>query len=176
VTLREIARALGGEVVGGQAIVPGPGHHPRDRSLSIRSSASASNGFLAFSFAGDDWRACRDYVGERLGLRDGSKRNRAPAPRPSSKAASDGGEASRLKLALDIFAEAVDAHETLVEEYLRAASLSFRPAPTSSGSIPAARSAASAFRAWSRYSATTSPTSRSGFSARGFRPAAGLAG
>ena len=129
-SLRAIARALGGEVSGGQAVVPGPGHSRRDRSLSIRLSASAPEGFLAFSHAGDDWRACRDYVGERLGLpRDGSTRNRAPSqtPRPSSKATSGGGEAERLKLALDIFARAVDAHATPVETYLNARKLKLPP-------------------------------------------------
>jgi hypothetical protein len=32
--VRTIARAMGGQVVGGKALVPGPGYSPRDRSLS----------------------------------------------------------------------------------------------------------------------------------------------
>ena len=47
---------------------PGPGHGPRDRSLSVRLSATAPHGFIAFSHGGDDWRACRDYAIERLNL------------------------------------------------------------------------------------------------------------
>ena len=39
--LRGIARALGGEVAGAQVLAPGPGHGPRDRSLSVRLCASA---------------------------------------------------------------------------------------------------------------------------------------
>ena len=60
-SLRAIARLLGGEICGGQALVPGPGHSPRDRSLSIRLSPSAPpGGSIVHSHAGDDWQVCRD--------------------------------------------------------------------------------------------------------------------
>ena len=68
IDLRSIARALGGEVSGQQVLAPGPGHTPRDRSLAVSLSHTAPDGFVAFSHAGDDWRECRDYVRERLGL------------------------------------------------------------------------------------------------------------
>jgi hypothetical protein len=57
--LRFLAHVLGGEVGGGQVSCPGPGHGPRGRSLSVRHSATALDGFIAFSHAGDDWRVCR---------------------------------------------------------------------------------------------------------------------
>jgi len=76
-TLRAIARALGGEVSGAEVIAPGPGHSKADRSLSIRLSASSPDGFVAHSFAGDDWRDCRDYVRDRLGLPREVKQQRA---------------------------------------------------------------------------------------------------
>jgi putative DNA primase/helicase len=63
-----IARAMGGEAHGNQALVPGPGHTRKDRSLSIKPDASAPGGFLVQSFAGDDPLRCKDYVRERLGL------------------------------------------------------------------------------------------------------------
>lgn len=66
--LRTLARALGGEVVGHQVLAPGPGHSPADRSMSVRLDAQAPNGFLAFSHAGDDWKACRDHVKRLLGM------------------------------------------------------------------------------------------------------------
>ena len=66
--LRTIARLLDGEVSGSQVLAPGPGHGRRDRSLSVRLSPTAPDGVLAFSHARDDWRVCRDYVRERLGL------------------------------------------------------------------------------------------------------------
>jgi hypothetical protein len=66
--LRSIARALGGEVSGRQVLAPGPGHSPRDRSLSIRIESGAPSGFVVFSHCGDDPIVCKDYVRERLGL------------------------------------------------------------------------------------------------------------
>ena len=35
-TLQSWARALGGEVSGGQVLCPGPGHSAKDRSLSVK--------------------------------------------------------------------------------------------------------------------------------------------
>src|SRR5262245_59923734 len=67
-TPQQIARALGGDVCGNQVLVPGPGHSPKDRSLSIRLIESAPNGFLLYSFAGDDPIVCKDYLSEKLGL------------------------------------------------------------------------------------------------------------
>jgi putative DNA primase/helicase len=66
--LREIARLLGGTVSGSQVLAPGPGHSRRDRSVSVMLSPSAPEGFVVASFAGDDFRLCRDYVRERLGI------------------------------------------------------------------------------------------------------------
>ncbi len=87
--LRAIARALRGDAIGGQVLAPGPGHGPRDRSLSVTLSAASPDGFVCHSFAGDDWRACRDHVRNRLRLpRDGWKREqlRTPSPKPPNKA------------------------------------------------------------------------------------------
>jgi putative DNA primase/helicase len=62
---REIALALGGDVVSfNRVAAPGPGHSPKDRSLSILITGSD---FIVHSFAGDDWRVCKDYVRSRLG-------------------------------------------------------------------------------------------------------------
>jgi putative DNA primase/helicase len=77
-SLRELARALGGEVSNGQVLCPGPGHSIRDRSLSLRLSATAPDGFIAFSHAGDPWDACRDYVCRRLGVTWSPPRTRSP--------------------------------------------------------------------------------------------------
>ena len=64
-TASMVAQALGGEVVCfNRVAAPGPGHSPKDRSLSILITGSD---FIVHSFAGDDWRVCRDYVRSRLG-------------------------------------------------------------------------------------------------------------
>jgi putative DNA primase/helicase len=81
--LRQLATILGGTVVGGQVICPGPGHSPRDRSLAVTPSAAAPDGFIVHSFAGDDWRLCRDHVAAYLGH---ARRERKPAPGRSAAA------------------------------------------------------------------------------------------
>jgi RecA-family ATPase len=62
------AHLLGGELNGDQISAPGPGHSTADRSLSVRIDASAPDGFVVHSFAGDDPIACRDYVRDKLKL------------------------------------------------------------------------------------------------------------
>lgn len=68
ISLQQIARALNGEVRGEQVLAPGPNHSPQDRSLSVKLSNNADGGFICKSFAGDDWRTCKDHILERLGL------------------------------------------------------------------------------------------------------------
>jgi RecA-family ATPase len=66
--LQTLARALGGEVTGGQVRAPGPGHSAADRSLSVKLDSSASDGFIVNSFANDDPIVCKDYIREKIGL------------------------------------------------------------------------------------------------------------
>ena len=66
--IKRIAELLGGEVRGDHVHAPGPGHSTGDRSLSVLLDASAPEGFVVNSFAGDDALRCRDYVRDRLGL------------------------------------------------------------------------------------------------------------
>jgi putative DNA primase/helicase len=122
VDLRSVARALGGDVVGRQVVAPGPGHSTKDRSLSVTISATAPDGFLAFSHASDDFASCRDHVKLALGLPThrpsrptGTPRAlRAPQPRR------DAGDsaATRTSDALKVWSEGVDPRGTLTEIYL----------------------------------------------------------
>ena len=66
--LHHIAKALGGEVRNGEILAPGPGHSPADRSLSIKPSSTAPDGFVVNSFASDDPIKCRDYVRAAAGI------------------------------------------------------------------------------------------------------------
>jgi hypothetical protein len=66
--LKWVAGTLGGEIISGQVICPGPGHSARDRSLAVRLDKDAPDGFVVHSFAGDDPIECRDHVRKRLGL------------------------------------------------------------------------------------------------------------
>jgi hypothetical protein len=80
------ARALGGDVNGRSVTCPGPGHSPRDRSLSVTPEPSAANGFLVHSFAGDDPIVCLDYVRARLGLPAFTPQGGAPPRKPAADA------------------------------------------------------------------------------------------
>jgi KaiC/GvpD/RAD55 family RecA-like ATPase len=72
---RTIARVMGGDVNGDGALVPGPGHSTRDRSLSVKPDPAAPDGFLVHSFAGDGFADCRDYVKDRLAIAEARKPN-----------------------------------------------------------------------------------------------------
>ncbi|MGH6800711.1 MAG: hypothetical protein ACRECZ_04720, partial [Methylocella sp.] len=67
-SLAALARALGGQVNGTQVLAPGPGHSATDRSLSVKLSRTAPDGFVVNSFAGDDPIVCRDHVLSKGGL------------------------------------------------------------------------------------------------------------
>lgn len=130
--LHHAARALGGEVNGpGRILCPGPGHSPSDRSLSVRFDGGD---FTVHSFAGDDWRACKDYVRERLGFQkwepgDGrDRRISSDRVRDWDRGAVDdeaGGRARseddliRIRRARELWEEAGDPRGTLAETYLR---------------------------------------------------------
>jgi hypothetical protein len=133
--IRIIARALGGEKTGRYtANVPGPGHGPGDRSLSIKLDARAPGGFVVHSFADDDPIKCRDYVRSRLGLgpwAPGADR----APLVVAQPGADQDRERLKRLALRIWNEATDPQGTIVERYLgehRGLSL---PAEEACGSI-----------------------------------------
>jgi hypothetical protein len=121
-SLDEIARALGGEVFdsethGPQVLAPGPGHSRADRSLSVRLSASSPDGFLVHSFAGDDFKYCRDYVKSILGMSQFEPHTREPKP------AIVGDDKSRIERAREIWRASAEPRGTIVEAYLRSRAL-----------------------------------------------------
>ena len=60
-TARSLTKAYGGRWCGGYGLVPGPGHSPHDRSLKVWDDRDGR--VFVHSFAGDDWRDCRAYLG-----------------------------------------------------------------------------------------------------------------
>ena len=134
IDLRAAARALGGDVIGRDAVAaPGPGHSPRDRSLTVKFAAHAPDGFVAYSHCGDDWRDCRDHVRARLGLPpwqpgDGQDRHVPPSQvkefdRSATDAEGERRERSaddvfRIKRACAVWDAGVDPRGTLAEAYL----------------------------------------------------------
>ncbi|MCC0808060.1 virulence-associated protein E [Methylobacterium sp. W2] len=128
-TLIEIARAVpGGKVSGNQVLAPGPGHSHKDKSLSIRLSAGP-DGFVVYSHAGDDFRDCRDYVADALGLSSDRWRAGSHAPDPEAMAArrraqeearqaEEAETAARQRRALAIWNASQSPAGTIVEAYL----------------------------------------------------------
>ena len=135
IDLRAAARALGGDVIGRDAVAaPGPGHSPRDRSLTVKFDPRAPDGFLVYSHCDDDWRDCRDHVRARLGLPpwqpgDGQDRRVPPSQvkefdRSATDAEGERRERSaedliRINRAREIWDGGVCPRATLAELYLR---------------------------------------------------------
>jgi putative DNA primase/helicase len=120
--LRELARLLGGDVSGSQVLAPGPGHSRRDRSVSVMLSPSAPDGFVVTSFAGDDWRECRDHVRERLGLcrwTGPGRQAKACRRSPVLQGAGDSQDARGLVRAADYVRKMRPVRGTPGERYLR---------------------------------------------------------
>src|SRR6516225_5669590 len=63
-SLQQLAAALGGKFSGDQVLAPGPGHSAGDLSMAVKPTA---DGYTVHSHAGDDWKACRDHIDERIG-------------------------------------------------------------------------------------------------------------
>jgi putative DNA primase/helicase len=117
--LRSWARALGGEASGNGVICPGPGHSARDRSLSVTPSATAPDGFMVYSHAGDDWQACRDYVRGKLGLSPFLPRQAPKVVPQRERKPVEETPANNREPALRLWREAFEPRGTLVEAYLR---------------------------------------------------------
>ena len=123
--LRAIARALGGEVCGGQVRAPGPGHSRSDRSLSIKLSASSPVGFLVHSFAGDPWQDCADHACQLLGIErpDALRPPTEPYRRPAAARREDGRPREKTAHALSVWAASTDPRGSIVQRYLNSREL-----------------------------------------------------
>lgn len=122
---RAVAHALGGNVSGCRVIAPGPGHSRLDRSLAIKIEPNAPDGFVCHSFAGDDWRECRDHVCQAIQVGTWERPRRRSLPRcpTRSTALADDGSSDRTALALHLWNEARDPRDTNVVVYFAARGL-----------------------------------------------------
>ena len=112
--LAAIVRALGGDLYadGGRANVPGPGHSPADRSVSLMLSDGR---VIAHSFAGDGWRpVLEDLIDRGLIDRDGRLIGAGVVSAAS-------GPSARVRRAIvqGLWAEGRPITGTLSETYLR---------------------------------------------------------
>jgi hypothetical protein len=120
IDIKTAARLLGGEARGNKIICPGPGHSKRDRSLSVTFLPDGS--FLTNSFAGDDFRDCRDHVKTRLGLHDDSPQRIIA---PAAVAVSSGSTVARIRMLKRLWDSCVPIAGTLGERYLASRGLSY---------------------------------------------------
>jgi putative DNA primase/helicase len=115
VDLHSLARRLGGQVRRNQILAPAQGHSHKDRSLSVRFSPHAPDGFLVHCFGAGDPMAEKDRIREILGLRR-SQQN--PCPALQSPACERDNQKQTAR-ALAIWQQSQDPHGTPVETYLR---------------------------------------------------------
>ena len=109
IDLQTMQRKLGGSIYNNQLYCPGPLHSQSDRSLSIKLSATAPDGFVLNCFSPkDDPLKCLDYVRSKLGL---------PQWQP----------ATNTERALKIWNEAQDPRSTAAEQYLLSRKLILAP-------------------------------------------------
>ncbi len=117
--LRDIVSRLGGELSAGgrQANIPGPGHTPKDRSLSLRVSDDGER-ILFNSFAGDSAREVFAY----LGIEGASeyKPTRAEIAASIRRREEEAAKAEREKLAFcaSIWEGSLDLRDTPAALYL----------------------------------------------------------
>jgi putative DNA primase/helicase len=118
--VRAIAHTLGGDVLGRDSVVcPGPGHSPRDRSLSVKLVPSHPDGFVVYSHADDPVPLCRDHVRRRLGMTPWRpQRSALQAARVHAPLAEPERHAKHLMFARSIWDACKPAKGTIVERYL----------------------------------------------------------
>ncbi|ARO23982.1 TROPIM superfamily domain-containing protein [Rhizobium sp. TAL182] len=119
-SLHDLAKRLGGELGrNGFVLCAGPGHSPKDRSLSVWLDPDGK--LRIYSFAGDDWALCMDDVRARLGLpawEPGNGRKTAPVFHVSKRPSDGHDEASRIALVRRLWREAEDPRAPPVSAYL----------------------------------------------------------
>ncbi|WLS03103.1 DUF7146 domain-containing protein [Shinella oryzae] len=119
IDIKTAARLLGGDASRNRVSCPGPGHSKRDRSLSVTFHADGT--FSTTSFAGDDFRDCRDHVKAKLGMSD-ERRLAVTAP---AVAVSSGGSAARVGAISRLWSQCIPIKGTLAERYLERRGLSY---------------------------------------------------
>ncbi len=114
-----VARVGAGDLYNGgkAALVPGPGHSRKDRSLSLKLSPDGSR-VLWWSHAGDDAADVWKHIG--LDAPQGGEAVReSPAKRAARIAAERQEAARKLAFCADLWGRTVEAAGTDVERYLR---------------------------------------------------------
>lgn len=115
--LERIVEACGGDLLDGgrRALIPGPGHSPRDRSVSLLEGDDGHILIYCFS-PKDDWRDVRRALEERGLLIAGDKAPEAPWTGATASPPPRGERVLRAKRFWD---EALAVRSTIAERYLK---------------------------------------------------------
>ena len=126
--IKYAAQPLGGRVIGpNRVLAPGPGHGRQDRSMSVY--FQPHGGFAVHSFAGDDWRRCRELVVTKLGLSQALTRcPRSSAIRVGDRILDQARDRKNRHNALRIWCESRGKKGTAAEAYLASRKLSYEAA------------------------------------------------
>jgi len=121
IDIKQAARLLGGNAIrGNRVLCPGPGHSKHDRSLRVTFKSDGS--FTVRSFAGDDFRDCRDHVKTMLGLSN-DPQPVAVAVQPVTVTA--GSERAKTAAVIRMWDSAIPIQGTPAETYLKSRGLSY---------------------------------------------------
>ena len=113
--LRDLAKALHGNINGKWINIRGPDHRSMDRSLGVLFDQHAPDGFWLNSFAGDDPTECREHV---KALLQKASSGGSPIIGVNTKGGDEFALQARINAALNIWSQAVPAKDTIVETYL----------------------------------------------------------
>lgn len=118
-TLQQLAAALNGQVVGREVRCAGPGHSQHDDSLAVALAPQSLDGFVVHSHAGDDWRACKEYVRALLGIPTDMRRTvrQRPVASPIERTIPRPMELTNSRRAADLWAAANPARNSPIEGY-----------------------------------------------------------
>ena len=118
--LERIVRACGGILLdhGKRALIPGPGHSPNDRSVSLIEREDGRILVHCFS-PHDDWRAVRAELAQRGLLDETTNRDPLAAGRTRELIALQPAEEAKVARARRLWEEAKPIQATFGERYLR---------------------------------------------------------
>lgn len=126
ISLEDIARTLGGKIVGGKVRAPGRDRSAKSQSLSISLAPDLWGGIYVYDFRDGMHLENKNWVLEKLGFPPqpsaptGSRKVpvRHPELVQAARAKEAAGNAEKSRLALAIWNEAVSPYRTPVERYL----------------------------------------------------------
>lgn len=113
-TAAEVAKIFNGKVSSGWIHIAGPNHSSNDYSLGIKFDPNEADGFIVYSFAGDDLVECKNYVLQKL-----KSKELLPVNFPNFAADQTSSKAQKIKLAQSLWGGANPISGTAAYNYLK---------------------------------------------------------